>query len=381
MKKRVLLLLPVAVFAVGALLMFVFLGMREDQARRVPQPRTRIVDAIVVRPGDVVARIEAYGTVRSAQPVEVFSEVSGTLIKGDVAFRPAQTFQAGDVLIRIDDRQAHLDRNSAVSELLNALASVLPEIKVDSPEAFGEWQTYFDQVRFDRKLPDLPEAATPRIKLFLSRYNVYKLFFAVQSLDIRLEKHTIRAPFDGTIVETDLRVGSTARVNSRLGVIINLDAFEVEVPLAAGEVPWIDFDGPVSFASSQFDGAWQGQIRRVGRYIEQQTQTIPVYVELSGAHAGALPQGVFFETRLPGKVVPDAVEIPRRALYQERFVYLVRDGQLEFREVDIVREQKETVIAQGGLIAGDTLVVEPLQGVAAGMLAQARISSSTEPGS
>lgn len=378
MKKRTVYLIPVLVLAVGAVAMIALFGMRENQPRRNPQPRAKIVEARVVELGPIATDIRAFGTVVSAQPIDVYSEVNGAVLSGDVAFRPGQTFDSGDVLVCIDDRQVELDRQAAVSDLLTALASYLPEIKVDFPAEYQVWQDYFNAVSFDSPLPQLPEAADQRIKLYLSRFNVYKLYFAVRNIEIRQEKHVMSAPFDGAVVTADLRAGSTARVGARLGSIINLEDLEVEVPLAAQDIPWVDFGRRVTFTSSEFRGGWEGKISRVGRSIDTQTQTVPMFVQLVRDLPLVLPQGVFLEANVPGKVIKNAIEVPRRALYENRFVYVIREGRFEDRQVDVARSLRETVIINGGLQSGDTLVVEPLQGVAAGMAAQANILNTAE---
>jgi multidrug efflux pump subunit AcrA (membrane-fusion protein) len=377
-KKLRQFIIPVVVLALGAALMFAFLDMREETPKRAHQPRVRIVDACEVRPGPVAAQIDAYGTVSSAQPLELFSEVAGTILSGDLPFQPGQSFVKGDVLLRLDDRQVQLSRQSAISDLLSALATVLPELKTDFPQEFETFQIYFESVSFDKPLPPLPQAEKQRIKLFLSRFNVYRLYFAARNLEIEIEKYELRAPFGGSIVATALRPGSSARNGSLLGAIINLEDLEVEIPVPASDVMWIELDQPVGFVSAEFKGEWRGRISRVGSSINLRTQTVPVYVELEDRPAGALFEGLFFEALLPGKIIENALEIPRRAIYNERFVYVVNEGRLEYREVTVARKQKTSVIVNGGLNVGDTLVLEPLQGVAPGMPAEPRIVTLSE---
>ena len=374
MKIDRIVLLPVAVLAVGAALMFLFLGMREDPPKRAPEVHARMVKAVVATPGSVQAGVVAFGTTTSAQPVDLFAEASGTILAGDLPFLSSQSFKSGDVLLRIDDRQIQLNRQSAVSDLLSALANVLPEIKVNFPGNYDIWQNYFDAVEFDAPVPPLPDAGSQKIKLFLSRYNVYKLYFSVRNLEISIEKHTIRAPFDGTIATANLTVGSSARNGSLLGTISNLQALEIEIPVPAQEVPWIDPEGPVRFTSTEFAGEWQGYITRVGKTISLATQTVAVYSSLQDP-AATLPEGAFFEASFTGLQLENALEIPLRSIYDDRYVYVIRSGKLVAQDVTIARRQEETAILQNGLQPGDTLVTEPLQGVAPGMLATPQISA------
>lgn len=380
MKKAGYIFLPIAILVAGGLLMFLFLGMREESPRRTPSPRPRMVATQLVELKPTEAHIYAFGTLSSAQPVELYSEAKGTIEPGTVPFRPAQRFNKGDILLKIDPRQAELDRQSAVSELMAALANVLPEIKTDFPDKYPNWQTYFNNLSFDNYLPELPEVSNQKIKLYLSRFNVYKLFFTVKDLEIKLDKHIIRAPFDGSIVSAPLRAGSTARDGSLLGSIINLEDLEVELSVPANEVDWIDFNRPATLTSSEFDGTWSGKIKRVGSTIETRTQTVPLYLELTDIPTGGMFEGAFYEADMPGQRIDNSLEIPRAAIYDKNFVYVVNNGQLEYREVNIARTQKYSVIVDGGLNNGDTLVIEPLQGVTDGMPAVARMQPTSSGG-
>lgn len=378
MNKIKTFLIPALALTIGATLMIFFFGLREESPRRPAQPRSRSVESVVVALGPVTAQISAFGRVTSAQPLELFSEVEGTLESGDHPFLPAQRFSAGDILLRVDDRQVDLDRQAAISDLLNALAGVLPEIKINFPAEFERWQSYIDRITFNTPLLELPEAANRRIKLYLSRFNVYKLYFRVRDLEIQQSKHVLRAQFDGAIVEADRRVGATVRPGTRLGSLVNLEDLEVELPLVVDDINWINFDEPVTFSASGLRGQWRGEIVRVGGSIDKQTQTVPLYVRLENAPEETLLDGVFFTASAAGRVIEQALEIPRRALYEESFVYVVNNGALEYRQVTVARLQQATAIVSVGLSDGDTLVVEPLQGVAPGMLASPRFREAAQ---
>ena len=364
--------IPIVILIVGFVVMQVLMSFKSDPPRRAPAPRSKIVESEVVTLRDISSQVTAFGRVASAQPVILYSEVAGELMPGKVPFQPAQAFKQGDLLLRIDDRPIKLDLNSTKSDLLNALASVLPEIRVDFPEEYETWQNYFNECGFDKELPPLPEVANQKIKLFLSRFNVYKLYFAVRDLEILLEKHYFVAPFDGSIISADLRVGSTARNGTRLGEIINLESMEVEVPIPSHDIDWIDQSKPAVLTSSEITGQWQGSIKRIGKSIDTRTQTIPVFISVNHSNSARLFNGIFLNAEIPGRVIKNAATIPRRALYDNHFVYIINDGKLSFQRVEVARQETDTIIINGGLQNGDTLVVEVLQGVAPGMLAQPR---------
>lgn len=366
----------VIIVVLGIVSLFVLIGLKEDPPKRSTAPKVKIVESVVVETGTVTANITAFGRVSSSQPVRLFGEVIGTILEGDIPFQPAQSFKRGDLLLKIDDRQTRLNLNSTKSDLLTALASLLPEIKVDFPDEFKVWQDYFNSCEFDKPLAELPETSNPKIKLFLSRFNVYKLYFAVRDLEIKLEKHFIRAPFDGSIIRTELRIGSTVRAGSLLGEIINLENLEVEVTVGMNDLTQIDNNATINFTSSEVKGQWTGKILRTGSAIDSRTQTVPVYISINNGDNSAILNGAFLRADIPGIKFDNAVLVPRKALYNEKYVYLVKSGKLDLREVSIIRKETNEVIVNQGLNTGDTLVVEVLQGVAPGMPAEAKLISN-----
>ena len=189
--KRNIILLPVAILVGGFVIMLILLSFRKDPPKSLPALKSKIVEAEIVSLKKVPSKIVAYGRLTSAQPIILISEVNGTIVAGDIPFQPAQAFKKGDLLLKIDDRQIRLDINSTKSDFLNALASVLPEIKVDFPDEYAIWQTYFNNCEFNKKLTPLPQAKNQKIKLFLSRFNVFKLYFLARNLEIQLERNTV----------------------------------------------------------------------------------------------------------------------------------------------------------------------------------------------
>ncbi len=371
-------LIPVAIIIASIIIMIALFSLRSDPPKAPAVPQTKIVDIEVAHLQDIESEIVGLGRLTSALPLVLFSEVSGTVMEGTVPFQPAQSFRKGDLVLKIDDRQIQLDIKSAKSEFLNALSSVLPEIKIDFPKDFEVWQSYFDQCDVYSPLPPLPETENQKIKLYLSRFNVYKLYFSVRNLEIRLEKHYFYAPFSGSIISADLRVGSIARNGSRLGKVINLDNLEVEIPIPAEDIVWIDKTKPVILISEEMGKQWQGTIARIGNSIDPKTQSVSLFVRLNISNRGEIFEGIFLKARISGKIVKNAILIPRKILYQENYIYFIKNGRLDYRPVEISRLQTDSVIVSEGISQGDTIVTEVLQGVASGMLARPKSILSEE---
>jgi len=163
MKIKSILIPLLIIFASIIITIFLF-SLRSDPPKKPSSPKEKIVDILVVKLENISSALNGLGKLTSAQPLVLFSEVSGIVQKGNISFRPAQFFRKGDLIVKIDDRQMKLDINSAKSDFLNALSSVLPEIKVDFPNEFRVWQDYFDKCDVYSPLPQLPQAQNQKIK-------------------------------------------------------------------------------------------------------------------------------------------------------------------------------------------------------------------------
>ena len=241
-------------------------------------------------------------------------------------------------------------------------------------EIFNQQNVEFNNISFEKKIPELPIAANQKIKLYLSRFNVYKIYFNIKNLEIKLEKHFFYASFDGSIISTDLRIGSSVRPGTRMGEIINLESLEVKVPVPADDLEWIDPDKPVFLTSSEMAGRWTGRIKRIGKTIDLKTQTAYIYIALQEKDE-KLINGVFMKAEISGSIIKNAFTVPRKAIYEDEFVYVITKGAFDYRRVNIVRRELEYVIVTGGVKEGEMLVTEMLQGIASGMPARAKLSS------
>lgn len=367
------LLIPLLVLLAGAMAMNKLSDMRKDVPARPVTGKTRVINVEPVEPGTINARITGWGRLNSARPLVLLSEAEGILLAGEVPFQQGQDFAEGALLLRVDDRQKRLDLNRSKSDFINAMATMMPDIQQQHPKEWRVWDAYFKQLRVDRPVPSMPVATVDRIKRLLARYNVYQFYYAMRSEEIALEKYRIRAPFKGTIVNAEMRVGGNVRSGTRLGEILSLEQLDIEVQLPASDLPWVNRDGEVTLHSSQFPGQWQGRIDRIGSTVDQATQTVTVYIRVDDGEAPfPLLAGLLFEADLAGIALENATSVATQNLYGDDMVFLLDDGKLVKRKVTVARREIDRVLVTGGLEQGELLVTDLLEGVAEGMKAMSR---------
>ena len=76
--------------------------------------------------------------------------------KRDISLKKGQNFRKGDVLVKIYNKDAKYALQARKSGYLNLLANILPDLKIDYPEYYESWVNFFESVKIDTDLPDLP---------------------------------------------------------------------------------------------------------------------------------------------------------------------------------------------------------------------------------
>jgi multidrug efflux pump subunit AcrA (membrane-fusion protein) len=90
-----------------------------------------------------------------------------------------------------------------------------------------------------------------------------------------------------------------------------------------------------------------------------------------------LAVGMFVKAEIRGRLLEDVVVLPRSALRgRDQVVIVDAESRLRLRHVDVLREQRETVVIDGGLAPGDRVCTSPLETVDEGTEVKILVESS-----
>ena len=103
------------------------------------------------------AELVAFGRVNSSLPLDLITEVSGKILQGSVPLKEGQRFRKGTLLFKVDNTEANLRLQASKSNFLKDIASILPDLKIDYPDSFELWQSYFNSIDVEQELPELPK--------------------------------------------------------------------------------------------------------------------------------------------------------------------------------------------------------------------------------
>ncbi len=335
------------------------LGSRKPPVRQLSVRENRKsvkVTPVAYEPREV--SISGLGRVVSESAYNLTAEVQGRIMPGSIPLKRGQPFRKGQVLFKIDDREARLNLAAQKSNFQTTLAGILPGLKMDHPEAYPDWQAYFNQLNPEAELPALPEVNSDKLKVYLSTQGVFNQFYTIRSTEERLSKYMVRAPFSGSFIEVNQEVNSIASPGVQMARIARSNRLELEVPVRAADLEFVRPGLSVDVYSENGQERWPGRIARVGSVVDAQTQSVNVYINFN-PRGEQVYEGQYLRAEMPGKRKLEVMEIPRNVVINQNQVYIVEDSVLRMRPVRIEKLNKETLYISG-LEKGSYLVVEPL---------------------
>ena len=347
MQKRKLLIIAIAIgiIALGVILFRVQTATNDSAPKEeLVLEGGKFVNTIKAEYGDYNADIVANGRLSSINKIELFAEVGGIMQATSKAFKVGNSFSKGDIIIAIDAEEARLALYAAKSSFLNLLTSSLADIKADFPDAFDKWKSYLDNFSIEKDIPNLPETKNEKIKYFLSNRQIFTQYYNIKNSEVRLSKYNLRAPFSGTVTASMVEPGTYIRPGQKLGDFASTGTYELELSVSIDDIPFVNIGDVAKVTGQNMKGEWTGRIVRIAKNIDPNSQTVKVYLNVTG---NDLKDGLYMKAVIEGKTISDVVKIPRKAIVNNEFVYIVKDSSMNKSPVDIVKFTEYDAYIQG----------------------------------
>ncbi len=380
-KAVIRIVIPILILGVG------FFGMRFMELRKRP-PKKEVKSS----PGALVEvervsrqshKIIIYGTgtVQPEREIEIIPEVSGKVVYISPKLKAGGFFKKGELLFEIES----IDYRLAVEKARAALTEAefeLTKIESQASVARKEWE----RLRLEEKgRPNPLVLYEPQLRNARAKVGSARATLRMAELD--LERTKLYAPFNCRVSSEALDIGQYVREGTSLGRLVGTDRAEIVVPLPVEELSWLKIPrhggdrggSPALIRVRTGDGVynWQGRIVRSLGEVDPKGRMSRVVVAVEDPyHLRSKPKdgkpdletGMFVETLLYGREVNGVFAIPRKALREGSFVWIVGDrNRLNILPVEIVHRERETVFVKGEMEDGSRVVLTNLIGAAEGM--------------
>lgn len=371
-------LIPLAILVITLVIANVIFNNPPESKRGGPSGASQLtVEVTQLRPEHFTVVVDTFGTVHPRTQNALVAQVSGQINYVSPQFRNGGFFSKGDVLLKLDQRDYVADVKIAEAGLLSA-EQVLLEEQANAKQAQTDWKRLgMSQTPSDLVLRK-PQLAAAKASLLSAeaRLTIAKL---------ALERTEVSAPYDGRILEQLVDFGQVLPANSQVAEIYSTDSVEIRLPINNSDIDLVNFpeeyrtnNSLQSVIEARFTSSlsknqtWLGKVIRTEGAIDSNAQQLYIVAQIEDPynpqiHPGpSIKIGQYVNAEVQGKTLNDVIVINNSAIYQGSYVYVVENGLLKRRDINIRWQNSQKTIIENGLNAGELLVTTPLGQVSSG---------------
>ena len=336
-------------------------------SRNIPKPvENKVITPVSVSLVENVSTpitLRTSGNIIAKNQIEIFSEVMGIFESSDRDFKPGTRYRKGEVMLSLNSDEHMANIRAQKSTLINQITLFLPDLKLDYPDAFPKWENYVREYEITQPIAPLPEPSSEREKLFILAKGINTIYYNIQNLEERLNKYVIKAPFNGVITESLVFPGALVRNGQKLANFISTSVYEMEVNVNVSYMDLLKIGKEVTLHNLERTKSWRGRVTRLNGIVDQPTQTIKVFIEVSGR---GLKEGLYLEADVTVQSLDNTFEVDRKLLFDQDKLFVVRDTVLQTHQVKPVFYNESSVVVEG-LEDGMQLVSRIVPGAHEGM--------------
>ena len=412
------LVLPALLIAAAGM---AFLYLRATRPEATPAPaeeRARPVAAVEARYVDVRPPIVEFGVVAAGSVVELRPLVAGRIAELGPNFVEGGVVRKGETLAVIDrfDYEIEVvDKEAAVAESRARLAEARAELDAERRLlAIAREQAALRMADLERKrelsergalsrkarddatiaaneAKRSVEAAEQRLERLAARIEQSSAALARSEAALKrarrdLDETLLAAPEDGYLADTAAAAGQRVGAGDRLARLIVARRLEVSFQLKRDDFGrLVGGEGEraaerllgravsVKWRVGPRDFAYDAVIERLDAVIDPASGGIGVRARLVDPDPGApLRPGAFVEVRIPGELHRGVLRLPEGAVDGEGNVYVIEEGRLAPRRVELLRRMAKDVLVRADIAPGARIVTTHFPEIGPGQRVEAR---------
>ncbi|WP_306416826.1 efflux RND transporter periplasmic adaptor subunit [Thalassotalea litorea] len=364
--KRIMLPIVILVMGVGAFV--VLSSMRTPPEEKPQEDVVPIVAVKGVTLGSLSLDVSSYGVIQPKYETQLIAQVSGQIVKLSDTFVRGGFVEKGQLLAQIDPSDYEAALVDAEANLASATSALELE-KAQGKVAEREWQRIKDTSPTELSL------RKPQLAQEMARVKAAEA--AVKRARRNLERTNIVAPYHALIAERNVGLGAVVGMGNPMGAVMSVDTGEIRLPVANNQLRFLKDQGvgsSVNLVSDQIGKSqnWQGEIVRSEGVIDSQSRMSYLVVEIKDPY-GLLEEktplkfGTYVNATIDGLKVSEAAVVPRHLVQDKKVAIMNSNDELEYRSINILRQQGKSVVVNQGLQNGDRIITSALDYPLSGM--------------
>jgi len=297
---------------------------------------------------EFVERVRLTGVVEASRDVQVSAEESGRVV--ETLLEKGARVQEGQAILRIDDR---------------LLASQVDQARAAAELARETWQRR-------RRLWEEDQVGS-ELAYLEARFASEQADANLRTLQERLDRTVIRAPFGGILEDRMVETGALVSPGTPVARVVDVNPVKIAAGVPERYAPDVTVGAPATVTFDVLPQAnAEAEVRFVGAAVDPRNRTFPVELRLPNS-GGLIKPEMVANVTVQRRRVSNALVVPQDAVVRmaEGYQVFVVEGEgdaalARARPVTLGTSQANRVVVLEGLQEGDRLVVMGQKSVADG---------------
>ncbi|WP_375582309.1 efflux RND transporter periplasmic adaptor subunit [Cyclobacterium xiamenense] len=379
MTKTKTIWISLGLLAGSSLLALVFFWTApEAEMEGASKTTAMLVDVVEAQQGDFTPTVVATGIVQPATDISLSNQVGGEITQIATRFVPGSYVKKGELLVQINPADFENTLMLRRSDL--ALAQSDYEVELGRQDvAQKDYELIGDELS-----PENRNLVLRKPQLEAAKANVAAAEAAVNQASLNLDRASIRAPFDAHILSRNVNLGSQIAPGSDLGRLVGIDEYWVMANVPLSKVNWLDIDENTAESGAPVKivhpSAWEpgqyreGRVSRLVGSLDDQTRLARVIIRVDDPLMRRAPDpgkppliiGTFVEVQIQARELENVTRLERQYIRPGNTVWVMQEGELAIREVNILFEDQKYAYIDSGLEANAQVVATDLATVVNG---------------
>jgi RND family efflux transporter MFP subunit len=312
---------------------------------------------------DETVVLQLTGTVMPAEEIMLRARVGGEIVSMAPDFIEGGLIGKGAEILKIDP----VDYELALATAQSALETARFNHKLElgrSDVAKREWEL----LKSDSATEMEKELALRIPHLAASKAALEAAEARLEKADLDLSRTELRAPFNAVVLSRNVNVGSQASQQDVLAKLAGTDAYWILVSVPVDRLGWILVPGSRAMIISGSGAKREGRVIKLLGDLEEKGRMARILVEVNdplclqpeNKAGNPLLLGEYVQTEIDGSELTGVYSIPRKALRENKQIWIADGGKLDIREVEVLWRDAQRALIRDGIANGETLIVTDL---------------------
>jgi membrane fusion protein, multidrug efflux system len=320
-----------------------------ETKHKEPEAPPISVKLAAAQPLQVPRVLSLSGTLAGLEEAKVAAGAAGKVLTTHI--ERGSLVRKGAVMVRLDARIPAAQAQEAAAQV-ESLKAQQAQAQLDCERT----QHLFDKGAISKADYDKIRTQCETTKWSVAGAEARKTLTAESLKDTE-----IRAPFTGMVVERMVSPGEYVRADMPVATLVEVDTLRVELTVPEADLGHVKQGMSVDFrlAANDKDPVRHGRIRYVGPAVRQQSRDAIIEAVVENSDHSLRP-GMFVTARvaLGEQTLPAVPQSAVRTDGPQRHVFVVIDGRLEDRLVQLGDSRESLVAVVEGIRSGEQVVAE-----------------------